>query len=597
MQRPRLFWYIYTTYLAVIAVVVVAVGVIGYTVSRQIYFDEAARGLEARAALARDQLAPLLRPGAQPQLQAMTERLARGSATRLTVIAGSLSLAETGTVLAESDAPPQKLANHNDRPEVKSALAGSVGQATRFSSTLDRRELYVAVPVRDGSTVRAVVRAAMPLTTVGEALRPALWEIAIGAVVVIAAAAIIGYFVSSRISAPMRALQASAERFANGDLAHKLTPMGTQEFVVVAQALNMMAERLDSEIRTLTHERNEREAVLVSMVEGVIAVDQDERIITLNRAAAKLLGVDRDPAAGLSIQEAVRNPDFHQIIAETLAGDAPVERDLTIHSDSGRRILQANGSPLIGPDGGASAGALLVLNDVTRLKRLEQVRSDFVANVSHELKTPITSIKGFAETLLEGAAEDPEARGRFLRIIASQADRLSLLIADLLALSALEADEVTSAQLQPTDICEVVRGAIEICAMAAARKSIKLDLICTDVTIAPANPSLVEQAIVNLIDNAIKYSPEASTVEICVAARDDEVSVRVCDEGPGIAREHQQRLFERFYRVDKARSRDLGGTGLGLAIVKHVAQVHNGRASLSSTPGQGSTFEFALPRA
>ena len=410
-------------------------------------------------------------------------------------------------------------------------------------------------------------------------------------------AAIIGLYVSRRISGQMRAIKTGAERLAAGDFSHKLFVPRVEEFASVAESINHMAEELDDKLRRLTHERNEREAVLASMVEGVLAVDIDERVIAVNAAAARLLDTDSASAEGKAIQEVVRNPDLQHVVAQTLGGHRPVEADIVMRVGAEERNLQANGTLLHGDDDGDDVGAVVVLNDVTRLKRLEAVRRDFVANVSHELKTPVTSIKGFAETLEDGALDDPEAARRFVRIIAGQADRLNSIIEDLLALSTLEqSGDSPLLQLEEADLCDVVAVALEVCGPKAEAKNIELREECPGCLLARVSPPLLEQAVVNLIDNATKYSAEGSTVVVTIEERGDEVIVSVTDEGQGVSREHLPRLFERFYRVDKARSRDLGGTGLGLAIVKHVAQIHGGRVSVESVVGRGSTFRIHLPR-
>jgi two-component system phosphate regulon sensor histidine kinase PhoR len=597
VRRARLFWRVYATYLVIVVLCTAAVGSFAVTSARSFYREHTASELEARAVLVREEIGPLLDVAQQGTLGEVVSRLGAASGTRLTVIAGGLPGAPFGAVLAESDLAPGRMENHRDRPEFKAAMRGRIGQAVRFSSTLSKEEMYVAVPVRRDGRVVAAVRAATPLTTVNDALATLYWRIGVSAVLVALVAALIGLFVSSRISRQMRQITEVAGRFAAGDFGCKLSVPHTQEFAAVAESLNSMAEQLDLEIRTLTRERNEREAVLVSMIEGVVAVDCDEAVITVNEAAARLLGIDRATAVGRSIQEVVRNPELQRVVAETLAGRGPVEADLVLRVGAEDRTLQANGTILHGADDDGADGAVVVLNDVTRLKRLEAVRRDFVANVSHELKTPVTSIKGFTETLLDGAADDPEARERFLRIVAGQADRLNSIIGDLLALSTLEADQEGATPLEEADVCDVVHVAAKVCSAKAEMKHVVLDVACAEAVYAPINPPLLEQAVVNLVDNAIKYSPEGSTVEVSLEDRQGEVVILVRDRGCGIAREHLPRLFERFYRVDKARSRDLGGTGLGLAIVKHIAQVHGGRVSVQSEVGRGSSFRLHLPHA
>jgi two-component system phosphate regulon sensor histidine kinase PhoR len=596
MRRPRIFWRIFATHLAVIVLSVLAVGGLAFFAARDFYLSHTEDELAARAALVRVNVEPLIASDDATAMQDVVRELGAASSTRFTVIAGNRAKVPLGTVLAESEADPDSLSNHGDRPEFKAAVEGRVGRSIRLSSTLGKREMYVAIPVQDDDVVVAVVRAAMPLASINEALPELSWKIAVAGAIVAAFAALVSYLVSSSVSRQMRRLKDGAIRFAAGDLGHKLPVPRTAEFAAVAESLNAMAEQLDGEISTLTRERNEREAVLASMVEGVVAVDADERVITVNEAAAGVLGIDRETAVGHSIQEIVRNTDFQRVIAETLAAEAPVERELSLHIAGAQRTVQASGTRLHDPEDGRSAGAVVVLNDVTRLKRLEAVRSDFVANVSHELKTPLTSIKGFAETLLEGADDDPATRQKFLRIITGQTERLGSIIADLLALSELEADEIDLPPLEMGDVCEIIGGAAEVCGVVARARGIRIDVDCGSPVRAPINAPLLEQAVVNLVDNAVKYSPENSVVTVALRENAEEVVVEVSDQGPGIAREHQPRLFERFYRVDQARSRDLGGTGLGLAIVKHVAQVHHGRVSLSSELGSGSTFRLHLPR-
>jgi two-component system phosphate regulon sensor histidine kinase PhoR len=597
VRRPRLFWRIFVTYLLVIALCAAAVGFFAVRSARSFYVEHTEAELQARAQLVREQVVAGTGTLSAEELELLVRRLGAASGTRITLISAGLPGSASGTVLADSDSLPAEMGNHSDRPEFREALAGRTGVSIRHSTTLNEEMMYVAVPVVEDGRVTSVVRAAIPLTRVNNALADLYWRIAVSTVVVAVIAALIGLLVSSRISRQMREIKEGAERLAGGDFAYKLYVPRTLEFAAVAESLNAMAEELDDKIGTLTRERNEMEAVLASMVEGVLAVDADERIIALNAAAASLAGVSPEEAEGHSVQEVLRNPDLQRVVAQTLSGQEPVETDIVMRVGAEERSLQANGTLLRAGDGEASAGAVVVLNDVTRLKRLEAVRRDFVANVSHELKTPVTSIKGFAETLEDGALDDPETARRFVGIIVGQADRLNSIIGDLLSLSILEQREGESRlTLEDSDICDVLRVAVDVCEPKAQAKDIAISVTCATCMLTAVNPPLLEQAVVNLVDNAVKYSPEGSSVQVGLTQAEDEIVIFVTDHGPGVPREHLPRLFERFYRVDKARSRDLGGTVPGLAIVKHIAQAHGGSVSVDSRVGQGSTFRIHLPR-
>jgi two-component system phosphate regulon sensor histidine kinase PhoR len=597
LRRPRLFWRIYATYLVVVVLCTAAVGFYAVRSVRDFYLDHTERELQARAALVREQVMPAITADTPQQLESLVQRLGQASGTRITVIAADRPGAAKGVVLADSDSDPTLMENHATRPEFLTALLGRPGRAIRYSETLRQDFMYVAVPVTEDGRLTTIVRAAVPLTRVNDALASLYGSIAVSAIVAAVLAALIGLYVSRRISRQMNEIKVGAERLAAGDFTHKLFVPRVEEFASVAESINQMAEELDDKLRRLTHERNEREAVLASMVEGVLAVDTDERVIAVNAAAARLLDTDPAMAEGKAIQEIVRNPDLQHVVAQTLGGHRPVEADIVMRVGAEERNLQANGTLLHGDGEGGDVGAVVVLNDVTRLKRLEAVRRDFVANVSHELKTPVTSIKGFAETLEDGALDDPDTARRFVRIIAGQADRLNSIIEDLLALSTLEqSGDSPLLQLEEADLCDVVAVALEVCGPKAEAKHVELRDTCPGRLLARVSPPLLEQAVVNLVDNAVKYSSEGGAVEVGLAEADDEFVISVSDKGPGIAREHLPRLFERFYRVDKARSRDLGGTGLGLAIVKHIAQIHGGRVSVESVVGGGSTFRVHLPR-
>ena len=599
MRHTPLFWKLYLTYLVAVALCAGLVGWLAVGTASDLYHQQAFKDLKARAELARTQIAPLL--DHPTQLQALVKTFGTNADTRLTVIAGPDShVAVEGKVLADSEADPSTMANHDtpDRTEVVAALNGTTGESTRRSDTLGIRMFYVAIPVFDsGRQVAAVIRTALPLTQVNAKLSAMTRRIGLGALIAAIAMALLGLLVSRSISGRMRAIKRGAERFAAGDFSHEIHVSDADEIGEVALGLNAMGRRLNDTIQTITEERNEREAVLAGMTEGVLAVDGDEHVITMNAAAADLLGVAPEQAHGRSIQEVVRNPDLQAFVAAVLSGEGPGEGELVVHADQNPRELRVHGALLSdGSDDGDGRGAVVVLNDVTRMRHYEAIRRDFVANVSHEIKTPVTTIKGFAETLLDGALDDRDDAERFLRIIVGQADRLSAIIGDLLSLSSLESDaEDAAVMLERGSIRDVMQVALEVCEMKASARHVTLNLACPEDLYAEINPPLLEQAVVNLIDNAVKYSPDGATVEISAGVEATGLSIRVKDIGRGIPREHLTRLFERFYRVDKARSRDMGGTGLGLSIVKHIAVAHGGWVAVESTPGLGSTFTITLP--
>jgi two-component system phosphate regulon sensor histidine kinase PhoR len=331
------------------------------------------------------------------------------------------------------------------------------------------------------------------------------------------------------------------------------------------------------------------------MIEGVMAIDAEGRIISLNRAGADFLDVEQEQAVGRNVEEIVRNPQLQQFVQNTLQGKDLSSANGVFVINNEERFLQLHGTSLTGSKG-QRRGAVIVLHDITQIHRLEEVRRDFVANVSHELKTPITSIKGFVETLQEGSLEKPQEAKQFLEIIARHADRLNAIVDDLLSLSRLEEDkEKRRLFFENAYLRLVLVSAVELSKVKAEKKNITVELTCGESIAAKINSVLIEQAVFNLIDNAIKYSNDNGNVEVSVKLQEKEVLISVRDKGCGIESQHLSRIFERFYVVDKSRSRKLGGTGLGLSIVKHISQVHGGYVTVESKVNEGSTFTIHLP--
>lgn len=405
------------------------------------------------------------------------------------------------------------------------------------------------------------------------------------------------------INRSIRELRHGAERFAAGDLRRRITVRGPRSLAHLADSLNQMASQLADRLSTVNRHRSELSAVHDSMVEGVLAIDREQNILSLNRAAAGMLDVQPKSILGRRVYEVIRNADLHDVIRRSFQENGPVggEMSIELNSSNGKgrtdaRVIQIQ-SALLHDETRERIGVVLVLHEVTKLRRLEAVRSDFVSNVSHEVKTPVSAIKAAVETLREIPSQDDPDAQRFLQIISRQADRLAAIVDDLLSLARIEqGHEASLADIKPHPLWVIVGAAVETCQAAADLKHIDIACECDRKVQARVNEQLLTQAAVNLIDNAIKYSDPETSVLIQCESHDGEAMLTVTDQGRGIEPKHLTRIFERFYRTDRARSRELGGTGLGLSIVKHIAEVHGGRVSVDSKPGYGSTFRIHLPK-
>ncbi len=481
-------------------------------------------------------------------------------------------------------------ATGDDEP-VTTARGGGVTSRSRYDSGSGRRSLEVALPIP--SSPSSVILVTADAADADRQLAEWQRTLLLGCLVVTAAAAAILYALARQLARPVVGLRAAAARLASGDVSADPPATDVAEFADIAAALVRLREQLVERGLTIGRQDTQQEAVLGSMIEGVLAIDGRRCILGINRAAADLLDVEAEQAAGRPLQDVIRNPDLRRFALTAIDCREPVEDDLLLRGIRDRTI-RLRGTAL--RDASGDGGAVIVLNDVTEVQRLENVRRDFVANVSHELKTPVASIKGFVETLLDGALNDRNDARRFLGIVARQADRLAAIIEDLLALSRIEQSETSGKlPLDPQPLTGILVTASDDCRPRAVERSIRLEVDCPPDLIVTVNGPLLEQAVINLVDNAIKYSEDGKAVWLSADNDATGPAIRVRDEGCGIAAEHLPRLFERFYRVDKARSRVLGGTGLGLSIVKHIVQAHAGTIVVESTPGVGTTFTIRLP--
>ena len=589
-KSRKLIWQVFPCLVAILFFSLVSITLYAAGSFRSYYLESTRADLVSRAVMFARMLAdegPVFDPAT---VNALCRDMGRLTPARFTVVL------PTGKVIGDSYGDPGVMENHSDRPEVQRALEGGIGAAAHFSFTTRKSMIYAAVPIRHEGRIIGVVRTSLPSTIFDRTLQSFFLRVGLGMLVITIIVFLFGAVFSLRIRRTFREMKRGADRFSSGDLEHRLHITSFAEIVSLAEAMNSMAEQLNTRIQIITSQRNELEAVLASMMEAVLALDADERIINCNHAAESLFAITLDAARGRTIQEVIRNSRLQHFVRRVLESGESISED-TILQFRPDRYLHAHGTLLCDASGRA-IGALIVLDDVTRLKRLENIRRDFVANVSHELKTPITSIKGFVETLRDGTLNDPEAARRFLEIILKHADRLDAIIEDLLSLSRIEQEAENEAmRFETVRVNDVLKNAVMICERKASDKGVKIVLVCPEGAEALGNPALLEQAVVNLLDNAIKYSGPDSRVLVEAAAGPGGVTVKVEDTGIGIPEQHLDRIFERFYRVDKGRSRDMGGTGLGLAIVKHIVHAHNGTVTVTSATGKGSAFTIHLPAA
>jgi two-component system phosphate regulon sensor histidine kinase PhoR len=565
-----------------------SIGLLGVVVVARVDGYERRRienSLRVRAVLVRSALQDHTDNDAE--LRWHVKRLDDDAGARITLIAPD------GRVRADSREDPAVMANLGDRPEVWQAREYGLGVIARTGDSLDQVMLYVAVRADDLGPDVAFVRTAVPVDTVEEqilGLDRIIWTAAGGAGL---AAVALAFWLARRTVRPLAELTEAARLIAAGGYGHKVYAAGPDEIGALARTFNHMSARLAAQFAQLEEDRQQLRAILSGMVEGVIALGPDENILFVNDRAARLLDFQAPAAVGRRLWEVVRVRGLQDMVRRAMAGREPQQEELRWASPS-LRSLTVHAARLA-----SGGGAVLVLHDTTELRRLERLRQDFVANVSHELKTPLAVIKACVETLLDSAGEDPQHRGRFLERIGDQADRLHALILDLLSLARIESGD-EAFELRAVPLGPAVAECLERHRARAGAKSQQLEAESPpgeDGLAARVDEEALGQILDNLVDNAVKYTQEGS--RITVRWRDDrqQVHLEVQDNGPGIPEADLPRIFERFYRVDKARSREMGGTGLGLAIVKHLAQAMKGTVRATSRAGQGTTFIVSLPRA
>jgi two-component system phosphate regulon sensor histidine kinase PhoR len=503
----------------------------------------------------------------------------------------------TGTVIGDSDVGQARLAqleNHLQRPEIQEALKAGSGSAMRYSETLQSSMLYSAVTY-GGNTTDGIIRLATPLEYIASA-RNALHGVVGGATAVtILIALLFSYALSNLTSKPLRDMADAAARIGHGDNNVKIPVISSDEIGMLATVLNDMSERIDDQVLCLSAEKQRLDTILCSMGEGIMVTAPDGVITMVNPAFRRLFSITGE-VEGKKLVEISRHPDLQEAFNDLVKpGVNELVREITIQPND--TTLFTHWVPL--KVDGVQQGIVAVFHDISDLKKVENMRRDFVANVSHELRTPVTIIKGYAETLLDGTLEsDPISAVRFVKIISSHSERLTNLINDILTLSSLETKDALL-ELNPLDVSSTVAKACMLLQERASQKNISIlnETISSALPRVMADQGRLEQVVVNLLENAIKYTPNGGTVRLFTKDEGEYVKVLVADTGIGIPYKDLPRIFERFYRVDEARTREQGGTGLGLAIVKHIVQLHGGTVSVTSEPGSGSQFSFTLRKA
>ena len=588
MIRSRILWKLFAGYVVLISLSTVIVGIL---ISKQVEketLNEIEQSLNVRATLLKSIALDIFSGSSKQTDQERIKILGKVTNTRFTIIRLD------GTVLADSQEDPKSMDNHANRPEILAAYSHGQGLTTRFSKTIDINMMYYALAVKSGGDLLGYVRTSLPLSAIDNRLSRIHTLVLFAMSVSILIALILGFFVARGFAKPLAAMTGIAESMSEGNYDQRVSVERKDEIGSLAKTLNKMARSSRERLETIVLDNNKLVAILAGMVEGVVAVDRDENIIHLNEAARRILGISTSKNFPKRIWETTHSQEFCKIFSLVLNEETEIRKQLKIVSNETDQTLEVHASPF--RDGsGEMVGAVAVLHDVSELERLETIRQDFVANVSHELKTPITAIRGLLETMIEDKEMSAEYHRSFLTKTMNQTLRLSNIVTDLLALSRLESVKMDLIR-EAIDLREVVNSSVQALLPLSEDKKIPIESQIIDIRLEIlGDREALFQSVNNLIDNAIKYNSKDGTVWLSLYKEGKNAVLEVRDSGIGIEPQEQHRIFERFYRAAKARSRQMGGTGLGLSIVKHTVLAHVGQLSVESFLGTGSTFKISIP--
>ena len=590
-KTKKLIWQIFPSFLIITVISLTIVTWYSSVSFKNFFLENIEKDLTVRLKLATRELSKYITTplnGEQiKNLNDLVTKISTQSDTRFTIILA------TGKVIGDSGADIAKLENHKNRPEIHIALKGEKGVSIRYSDTLNKNMMYIALPVSRNDKILAVIRASLSISTIDNKIAAIQKNIFLALALTLIAAAGISLYVSRRITSPIEEMKQGAQKFANGNLQQRLAVPDSEELGELASTMNNMAASLYDKINIVENRKTELEAIYSSMEEGMIAIDKNEKIITVNEAATKIFDFPISILKQKNIYEISRDLGLQKFIEKALSTHKPVNKVLTLNKENSI-ILNIHSTALHDTQNNRM-GTLIIFHDITKIKLLENMQKDFAANVSHELKTPLTAIRGFVETLMDMKSDQySDENSEFLKIIEKNVSRMTSIINDLLSLAQIEIMQNNDMAFKIYDIIPIIDKSISECQNLSSQKKITIKQTLPESLMAPVDPFLIEQTFINLIDNAIKYSQEKTEISINAFENNKHAVIEIKDSGSGIKKEHLSKIFNRFYRVDKARSRNTGGTGLGLAIVKHIAMYHNGKASVTSLPGQGSTFAITL---
>ncbi len=592
MKKPSLMLLIFLRMFVLLALFFVVLTWFTISSYRTFFYNTTQNELFERASMCSERFTQLLEntPSSTGRIRSEVNQLAKKGNIRITIILPD------GNVIADSHENPRSMENHISRPEIQAAIETGNGHNVRFSNTLDRRMMYSAIKLINNETHIGILRMAVSTEALSNELIDLISKIILGGLVIVIGSAISAWWISRRISRPLEVLKGGAVRISNGQLMGQLPAFTTRELDEMSKAMNRMALDLQKRIQTITTQQHREKQIVSNMMDGIITINPNGLITTLNPSAAHLLHVSETHTPGKEWQKIIESPELENFIQDCLENRYEHAEEI-FFIDLRKQYLQARFGILRTPQDNTYNGALILLQDVTQSHQMEIMRKDFVSSVSHELRTPVTAIKGFVETLLDNEGEMDPTTVNFLQIIGSHSDRLINIVNDLLSLSKIEyMNERSSIEFEATEVEKPVLQAVHFCKENADEHNIELKTVCEPGVQAYINEQLITQACINLIDNAIKYSrPHTQVTVSCYRDFQNKICISVSDHGIGIPEKHHNRVFERFYRIDKARSRQLGGTGLGLAIVKHIVRAHNGSINLSSREEIGSTFIITLP--